>query len=71
MQLDDLRRQAEDTISLEEEEINPLPPALEPPRKILGLTAAQRFFLALLLLVTAILFSASCLLLTGRIVPPL
>lgn len=71
MHLDDLRRQAEETIPLEEEEINPLPPGIEPPRKILGLTAAQRFFLAFLLLVTAILFSVSCLLLTGRVALPL
>lgn len=69
MQLDDLRRQAEESLPIEEE--TPSSPPLEPPRKILGMTAAQRFLLALLLFLTAILISASCLLITGRVVPPL
>jgi len=66
--LDDLRQQASE-LFVQEEPPAP-PPAPPPPTRILGMTPFQAFIVALMLLVITCLLSASCLLVTGRVVPP-
>jgi hypothetical protein len=66
--LDDLRQQTSELF--EHEEPPPPPPAPRPPARILGMTPFQTFIVALMLLVITCLLSASCLLVTGRVVPP-
>ncbi len=66
--LDDLRQQTSELF--EQEEPPPPPPAPRPPTRILGMTPFQTFIVALMLLVITCLLSASCLLVTGRVVPP-
>ena len=66
--IDDLRQQASELFNQEEP---PAPPtAPRPPIRIFGMTPFQTFIVALMLLVITCLLSASCLLVTGRVVPP-
>ena len=65
--LDDLRQQVSGLI--DEEEPPAQPPAPRPPTRIFGMTPFQTFLVALMLLVITTLLSASCLLVTGRVVP--
>ena len=68
--LDDFRQQAdtsrfdEDTPSYDE-----LPPMTK--RELLGMTPAQRFIIAFLLLFLVVVLSSFCLLVTGKVVLPL
>jgi len=64
--IEDLRQQVNSTF--DEEELPPPPPPR--PAKFLGMTPFQTFFIALLMLLITCLLSASCLLVTGRVVPP-
>ncbi len=68
--IDDLRNSASD--SYLEEEINPTPlvPAKKTGKNFLGMTAPQRFVLALLLLIAVVVLGTFCLLITGRILLP-
>lgn len=70
---DDLRKQAESNeIDLPEEkdfyEIRELPSL---PGRFLGMTAVQRFIIAAMLLLMAVMLSTLCLLVTQRVVPGL
>ena len=67
--LDDLREQAsfEETESTTAAKIQPPP---MPQGRFLGMTALQRFIIAFMLLALTCLFSALCLLVTQRVVPP-
>jgi hypothetical protein len=69
--LDDFRQQAEESF-LEEETPPPSSPSFSIPTKIrlFGMSPAQTFIVAVLLLVASCLLSAFCLLVTGRVVPP-
>ncbi len=68
--IDDLRNSANESYS--EEELNPST-QIEKTRgnkNFLGMTAPQRFILALLLLIAVIVLGTFCLLITGKIVLP-
>lgn len=72
--LDDFRNQAESSDFFDEEEeegftFEEIAPARRRSR-FLGLSPAQRFSLALMLLLLTCLVSSLCLLVTGRIAPP-
>jgi hypothetical protein len=73
--LDDLREQADAGTffdDLEEEETKPRRgPSPLTRDQFLGMTSVQRLVIALMLLITTCLISALCLLLTGKIAPPL
>jgi hypothetical protein len=66
--LDDLRQQASELFD-QEEPPGP-PPAPRPPSRLFGMTPFQTFLVAVMLLVITCLLSASCLVVTGRVVPP-
>ena len=66
--LDDLRQQVGGL--LDQEEPPAPPPAPRPPTRIFGMTPFQTFLVAFMMLVITCLLSASCLLVTGRMVPP-
>lgn len=63
--LDDLRNTAARSY---EEELTQGAPKPQPPRRILGMTAPQRFFVALLLLMLACVLGAVVLIATGKVV---
>lgn len=65
--LDDLRSSAEDSYT----EVEPVP-VYKPKKKkqFLGMTAAQRFVVALFLLIIVVVLGTFCLLATGRVVLP-
>jgi hypothetical protein len=66
--LEDLRQQASESF----QELPPEPPLPPPPpSRFLGMTPPQTFLVGLMLLVLTCLLSASCLLVTGRVVPPI
>lgn len=77
--LDDFRQQADQASFFDEEpdenafdeprKPNPITRILSFDRRILGLTAAQRFILSFLLLVLTGLGSILVLLITGKVVP--
>jgi hypothetical protein len=68
--LDDFREQANSSAFEGQEE----PPAFDEPlrteRRFLGMTPAQRFVIALILLMVTCLLGSFCLLVTERIVLP-
>jgi hypothetical protein len=67
--LDDFREQANASELIDEEEI----PQLEETglsQKFLGMTPAQRFVIALMLLMITCLLSTFCLLVTEKVIPP-
>lgn len=70
--LEDFREQAESTSFLDDEEapafIEESP--VERERKFLGMTPAQRFVIALMLLLMTFILSAFCLLVTEKVIPP-
>jgi hypothetical protein len=66
--LDDLRQQASGLFDEQEPPAPPPPP--RPPARLFGMTPFQTFLVALMLLVITCLLSASCLVVTGRVVPP-
>lgn len=67
---DDLRQEA-DASSFFDEEESALPEVSSlGPRHFLGMTPAQRFVIALMLLLVACILSAFCLLVTERVVLP-
>jgi hypothetical protein len=66
--LDDLRQQANGLF--DEEEPPAPPPAPRPAARLFGMTPFQTFLVAVMLLVITCLLSASCLVVTGRVVPP-
>jgi hypothetical protein len=66
--LDDLRQQANELF--DQEEPPAPPPAPRPSARLFGMTPFQTFLVALMLLVITCLLSASCLVVTGRVVPP-
>lgn len=65
--IEDLRQQANESF----ESDTPATSTARPPARFLGMTPFQSFVIALLLLILTCLLSATCLLVTGRIVPPL
>lgn len=65
--IEDLRQQASESF----ESDAPTTSTARPPARFLGMTPFQSFVIALLLLILTCLLSATCLLVTGRIVPPL
>lgn len=65
--IEDLRQQASESF----ESDTPTVSTARPPARFLGMTPFQSFVIALLLLILTCLLSATCLLVTGRIVPPL
>jgi len=67
--LDDFRQQANASEFLDEEEA-PQFEETEQPRKFLGMTPAQRFVIALMLLMITCLLSTFCLLVTEKVIPP-
>ena len=68
---DDLREQANITPFFEEEEAPELQPRPRPaPKRFLGMTPAQRFLLATLLLFVTCILSALLLLVTEKMVIP-
>jgi len=74
--LDDFREQADagtffDDLDEEEETKSRRRSALLGSDRLLGLTSVQRMIIAIMLLITTCLISALCLLMTGKIVPPL
>jgi hypothetical protein len=69
--LDDFRRQAGDSLLDGEEENATGFHKPEAQRRFLGMTPFQTFIIAFLLLVITCLVSASCLLVTGRVVLPM
>jgi hypothetical protein len=68
MSLDEFRQQAE-SLPFEEEPLPPKRPARE--RRILGMTASQRFVIVLMLLFIVCMLSALTLLATGKVTLPL
>lgn len=68
--IDDLRNSANESYS--EEEVNPIPQIdrTRGNKNFLGMTAPQRFILAVLLLIAVIVLGSFCLLITGKIVLP-
>jgi hypothetical protein len=70
MSVDDIRNQFDDDFDFSEEEVWG-DPVYEPKPEFLGMTPAQRFFLALLLFLSTVIISAFCLLVTGKIALPL
>lgn len=65
--IEDLRQQASESF----ESDAPAASASRPPARFLGMTPVQTFVISLLLLILTCLLSATCLLVTGRVVPPL
>jgi len=67
--LDDFREQANEAALFEEEDLfDELPPP--PARHFLGMTPAQRFVVALMLLTITLILSTFCLLVTEKVVLP-
>jgi hypothetical protein len=72
---DDLRKQASDDSSFEQEEEQQDVYSLKETKRraagdFLGMTAPQRFVIAVMLLLMTCILSSFCLLVTGRIVLP-
>jgi hypothetical protein len=67
--LDDFRQQANASDFLDEEGASQLEET-ERPRKFLGMTPAQRFVIALMLLMITCLLSTFCLLVSEKVIPP-
>jgi hypothetical protein len=70
--LDEFRQQADSSPFFEEEEFDPeevLKPR-QPERRFLGMTAAQRLIIAIMLLLAACTLSSVVLMVTGRVVAP-
>jgi hypothetical protein len=68
---DDLREQANTMPFFEEEEAPALEPRARPaPKRFLGMTPAQRFLLAVLLLFVTCILSTLFLLVTEKVVIP-
>ncbi|MCC7130317.1 MAG: hypothetical protein B6D39_01885 [Anaerolineae bacterium UTCFX2] len=65
--IEDLRQQASESF----ENDAPASYTPRPPARFLGMTPIQTFAIALLLLLLTCVLSASCLLVTGRVAPPL
>ncbi len=72
--LDDFRKQADDSSLFEEKPAEQDTSVPEAPAKktgyFLGMTPAQRFIIAVMLLVLTCMLSAVCLLVTEKVVPP-
>ncbi len=68
MSVDDIRNQFNDDFDFSDEEVWGDP---EPKPELFGMTPGQRFVLALLLFLTAIILSAFCLLIAGKVSLPL
>ncbi|RME07258.1 MAG: hypothetical protein D6803_04400 [Anaerolineae bacterium] len=68
--LDDLREQA-DNIFLEDDQPEEDALAPEGERLFLGMTAVQRFVIAVMLFLMICILGSFCLLITERIYPPL
>ena len=69
MSLDNLRNEMEDDFDFSEDDVWG-EPVVTPKKQFLGMTPGQRFVLAFLLFLTAIILAAFCLLITGRISLP-
>ncbi len=75
MNYDDLRKQASDDSSFTEEEEKQDAYSLKEakrrgPRDFLGMTAPQRFVVAVMLLLMTCILSSFCLMVTGRVLLP-
>lgn len=73
--LDDLRKEAASDAFLDEEDamfddLEMEAASARPRQPFLGLTASQRFVLALMLLLSVCMLGSLCLLITERVVPP-
>ncbi len=71
--LDELREQADQTTSLEDDEEEATAyfrMRYQSDRPFLGMTAGQRLVIAVLFLFMTVILSTFCLLITERIVPP-
>lgn len=69
--LDDFREQANTSPFYEEEDDLYAKQRPEPPKYFLGMSPAQRFVVAMMILIIATVLSAFCLLVTNRVVLPL
>jgi len=67
---DDLREQADGSSFMDEEEPSLPKVSTLGPRYLLGMSPAQRFVIALMLLLAACILSAFCLLITEKVVLP-
>jgi hypothetical protein len=67
--LDDFREQASGS-AFDSEKETPFEETPRPQRRFLGMTPAQRFVVALILLLMTCLLSTFCLLVTERVVLP-
>jgi hypothetical protein len=73
MMIDDFRGEADDSEFFEEEKKDQYSMKGSPvghERYFLGMTPAQRFVIAVMLLMMACILSAFCLLVTEKIIPP-
>jgi len=70
MSLDDIRNQFDDDFDFSEEEVWG-EKVSDPKPDFLGMTPGQRFVLAFLLFLTAVILSAFCLLVAGKIALPI
>jgi hypothetical protein len=71
--LDEFRQQADSSPFFEEEEEFDAEEVLKPrlpEKRFLGMTAAQRFVIAIMLLLAACILSSTILLVTGRVIVP-
>jgi hypothetical protein len=70
--IDDFRKQADDSSFFTEEDTDEYRARQRtaPPQYFLGMTPAQRFVIAVMILIMSCILSAFCLLVTERIVPP-
>ena len=67
MSVDDIRNQFDDEFEFSEEQVWGDP---EPKPQFLGMSPGQRFVLAFLLFLTALILSVFCLLVTGKVALP-
>jgi hypothetical protein len=59
----------DETAGIREVPLSYVPPVEAPPRRFLGMTAPQRLIVAVLMMVSACVLGAMCLLVTGRMSP--
>jgi len=67
MSLNDIRNQFDDDFEFSEDQVWGDP---EPKPQFLGMSPGQRFVLAFLLFLTALILSVFCLLVTGKVALP-
>jgi len=68
--LDDLRNTAQESYLEEEARLAAEAANPKPEKKILGMTAPQRFVISIFLLIAVIVLGSFCLLVTGKVILP-